>query len=1006
MLNNLSGTPSRSQRDARNGRAERDASSLMPTPLSDTLSAAASSGNVPPPAMSGALEPPQTHKRPSGQSQQANSSRGWTNPETADPLLEFEEYGAELGKEARVWKVYVKETEKWDTELVEGWNKSLDVILVFAALFAAVATAFLIESSKRLQQDPADVSAEALVVISQTLLAMAGAQTLNHSSLSSVNNTTSFQPTNHTIVINTLWYLSLSLSIATSLMAMLAKDWCHSFISNRNGHPWIQARRRQKKWMMIEQWKMEELLLVLPSLIHLSLLLFAIGLCVYVYELNETVAISVIVVTVLACSFYILSSVTASIVEFFPYTTIISKIMRSECMRKFMPWLFGEILVVFLGSLWLALQEVVHWLITAMAAAFAYCVRCQRCLQYPCISKKRLENCGLACCCCLCIFGMLCSLGFDSFSALRERLRSLPYQYISSIRSPREPKSNQDNITSHSLSWLIKYCENPSSIAIVLQSIAGAGDQLPREPLEDCEATLHILRRLVSNDLYKDPRSRQLSLLYSRALQFLGSNDGGTADVGVMIWELHLENEKHIVDLISKEQFVPSDDNLQALRIGSIMASNSLRYLNEDRDDAAALFTPLNQLLSQIHGGYSSQELHRATLSSLVNAMALSCACSPTSTEGQTALDYCMKFLARGLKQSPSDLATALIAIMSQRPLTNSLSSGSQPELLSRTTNIIQALLGVRKWDESTQKRFVYLSAQRILEEPRVYGLEPPTIDGLKSIRDSHHDGSFDYALEGITRDDRQNKSTGYYSEYFRAISPVHLLTTKSPPALTCSTYILALECMCISLLNKWDNRQEVWDLCHNLINMSIIPEYSQELLTMSRNRRIIALLRQCASSSRYGITVQRMTRAQIWLLSAMAHNSTETYSAANELSSELRQSRSFLGLHEGATLGEVKKELEDYILGNCSDTYSYRIAECILHTQDAEAYTGLRERVNKALAKVPQGLRNLPAFISTPPPALSVTTQPGRQPPMEAQASSTGRRRTGDIEQQIADGS
>ncbi|CAE6464765.1 unnamed protein product, partial [Rhizoctonia solani] len=44
-------------------------------------------------------------------------------------LMEPDEYGAELAKDARVWKVYVKEADQRDMELVDGWNKSLDVIL-------------------------------------------------------------------------------------------------------------------------------------------------------------------------------------------------------------------------------------------------------------------------------------------------------------------------------------------------------------------------------------------------------------------------------------------------------------------------------------------------------------------------------------------------------------------------------------------------------------------------------------------------------------------------------------------------------------------------------------------------------------------------------------------------------------------------------------------------------------------------------------------------------------
>jgi hypothetical protein len=38
-------------------------------------------------------------------------------------MLEPDEYGAELTKDARVWKVYVKEADRWDAELVDGWNK-------------------------------------------------------------------------------------------------------------------------------------------------------------------------------------------------------------------------------------------------------------------------------------------------------------------------------------------------------------------------------------------------------------------------------------------------------------------------------------------------------------------------------------------------------------------------------------------------------------------------------------------------------------------------------------------------------------------------------------------------------------------------------------------------------------------------------------------------------------------------------------------------------------------
>ncbi|KAH7329766.1 hypothetical protein B0J17DRAFT_580525, partial [Rhizoctonia solani] len=179
-----------------------------------------------------------------------------------------DEYGTELGKEARVWKVYVKETDVWDTELVDGWNKWVYLI---AALFSAISTAFIIESTGALQEDRTDATAQTLLQISHTLYAIANNSAPPEASFSGTPEATGFSPSRTLIIVNTLWYLSLALSIATSFLAILAKDWCHSFMANRSGHPCIQARRRQRKWTMIEQWKMQELFATLPLLIHIAL---------------------------------------------------------------------------------------------------------------------------------------------------------------------------------------------------------------------------------------------------------------------------------------------------------------------------------------------------------------------------------------------------------------------------------------------------------------------------------------------------------------------------------------------------------------------------------------------------------------------------------------------------------------------------------------------------------------------------------------------------------------
>lgn len=44
------------------------------------------------------------------------------------PRPGFDEYGGELGPDARIWPAYVKEAEAWDEEMVDGWNRSVPSI--------------------------------------------------------------------------------------------------------------------------------------------------------------------------------------------------------------------------------------------------------------------------------------------------------------------------------------------------------------------------------------------------------------------------------------------------------------------------------------------------------------------------------------------------------------------------------------------------------------------------------------------------------------------------------------------------------------------------------------------------------------------------------------------------------------------------------------------------------------------------------------------------------------
>ncbi|QRW21257.1 activating signal cointegrator 1 complex subunit 3 [Rhizoctonia solani] len=247
----------------------------------------------------------------------------------------FDDYGSELGKDARVWSAYVKEAEQWDDEMVDGWNRSLDVMLVnwvavtvFAALFSAVSTTFVVESIKDLQPDPAMISATTLQEISQVLRIIVS-NNQSSASLSDLPPEEKFKPSAAAIWVNVLWFLSLALSVSVSLVTMLAKQWCYSFMSGRAGQPHVQARTRQRRLEELERWKMPEILAILPVFMHLSLFLFFTGLILYLWDTHVGVAIPVLATTAFTGTFYATTTMLPITYELCPYATPLSQFIKT-----------------------------------------------------------------------------------------------------------------------------------------------------------------------------------------------------------------------------------------------------------------------------------------------------------------------------------------------------------------------------------------------------------------------------------------------------------------------------------------------------------------------------------------------------------------------------------------------------------------------------------------------------------------------------------------------------
>ncbi|KAF8589732.1 hypothetical protein K439DRAFT_1286742, partial [Ramaria rubella] len=131
------------------------------------------------------------------------------------------------------WSFYIEESTERDKAMLEGWNDSLDVLLILAGLFSAVLTAFLVQSYPMLQPDPQDTTVALLARVVERLDSFSN-NTLK-SGVSSVGSagasplSPTFEVSGCAWWINLVWFSSLMCSLSAAFIAMLAKQWLHAY---------------------------------------------------------------------------------------------------------------------------------------------------------------------------------------------------------------------------------------------------------------------------------------------------------------------------------------------------------------------------------------------------------------------------------------------------------------------------------------------------------------------------------------------------------------------------------------------------------------------------------------------------------------------------------------------------------------------------------------------------------------------------------------------------------
>ncbi|KAI0266235.1 hypothetical protein BC834DRAFT_824037, partial [Gloeopeniophorella convolvens] len=175
--------------------------------------------------------------------------------------------------------MYLERAEEEDKRMVESWKGDADGILVFTGLFSATVATFIGISYQNLTPNSQDTSAFYLAHVYQ-LYAASSSETPSLPFPPALSDPSTFSPSASVVWVNTLWFLSLVVSLACALLATLLQQWARRYlrVTRPRYSPHRRARIRAYFAEGVERLRLPWVVEALPGLLHTSVFLFFAGL--------------------------------------------------------------------------------------------------------------------------------------------------------------------------------------------------------------------------------------------------------------------------------------------------------------------------------------------------------------------------------------------------------------------------------------------------------------------------------------------------------------------------------------------------------------------------------------------------------------------------------------------------------------------------------------------------------------------------------------------------------
>ena len=139
-----------------------------------------------------------------------------------------------------------------------------------------------------------------------------------------------FSPRSYAIIVNALFFTSLGVVLLTAVLCMLVKGWIRALDRKLWAVPDLQRRAviKELRQQGMTRWRLPGLIAILPSLIHLSLVFFFIGLVVYLFHVHKLPAFLSFGIFGIGVLVYVVPILISVVDEFSPFRSVYSGMLR------------------------------------------------------------------------------------------------------------------------------------------------------------------------------------------------------------------------------------------------------------------------------------------------------------------------------------------------------------------------------------------------------------------------------------------------------------------------------------------------------------------------------------------------------------------------------------------------------------------------------------------------------------------------------------------------------